>query len=90
MSTFSMVLVKEIFDRNNADEIKEELGFIVTVLRDNDELVSFRAGAEYEGKITSLTRNGFWITENYETEEFISFADFEYFKKIGGYEICQK
>lgn len=78
MPTYSMNLVKEILSTGSIEKIKEDLGFIVTVLRDNDEKVSVKAGAEYQGFITNVGRDFFWITEdNYKTEEKISFADFE-------------
>lgn len=77
MSTFSMSIVKGILSKNNIEDIKDSLGFIVTVLRDNDICVSVFAGIEYTGLITDVDENGFWITEDKQKEEYVSFADFE-------------
>lgn len=51
----------------------------------NDEIEVFDiltvyAGAVYKGKVTEVEKHGFWLTEDYETEEFISFADVEEIK----------
>jgi len=33
------------------------------------------AGSVYIGEVTEVKEHGFWLTEEYKTEEFISFAD---------------
>ncbi|WP_404347495.1 hypothetical protein LG311_17860 [Sutcliffiella horikoshii] len=35
------------------------------------------AGIKYSGEITEVEEHGFWLKENYETEEYISFLDIE-------------
>ena len=37
--------------------------------------VKVMAGCLYVGEITEIDNDGFWMTENYETEEYISFLD---------------
>jgi len=39
------------------------------------------AGIDYIGKVTEIEKHGFWLTEDRETEEFISFADVEKVEK---------
>jgi hypothetical protein len=45
-----------------------------------NQMVKVFAGCLYEGKVVEVTNEGFWLTENYETEEFVSFADLEWVK----------
>lgn len=33
------------------------------------------AGVQYEGKVVEKTDYGFWLTENFETEEFIAYVE---------------
>jgi len=37
--------------------------------------LTIHAGVLYHGKVTEIEKDGFWLTEDYETEEYISFVD---------------
>ncbi|MBM7694815.1 hypothetical protein JOC77_004294 [Peribacillus deserti] len=38
------------------------------------------AGTTYIGEVVDVKTHGFWLTEDYETEEYISFIDTETIK----------
>lgn len=41
-----------------------------------DEKVYLKVGSTvYKGKVIEIEEEGFWLTENEETEEFVSFLD---------------
>lgn len=40
-----------------------------------NDILTVHAGAVYKGKVTEVENHGFWLTEDYKTEEFISFND---------------
>jgi len=40
-------------------------------------IVNVVAGVNYNGKVTEIEEHGFWLTEDFKTEEFVSFADVE-------------
>lgn len=40
-----------------------------------NDILTVHAGAVYKGKVTEVEKHGFWLTEDYKTEEFISFND---------------
>lgn len=39
--------------------------------------VKVLAGVDYSGTVTEIEDNGFWMTEDEKTEEFISFVDIQ-------------
>ena len=40
-----------------------------------NDILTVHAGAVYTGKVTEVEKHGFWLMEDYKTEEFISFND---------------
>ncbi|MFC7372441.1 hypothetical protein ACFQPF_12240 [Fictibacillus iocasae] len=44
--------------------------------------VKVYAGTHYSGEITEVEEHGFWLTENYQTEEYIPFIEVESYEEL--------